>query len=108
VGKPLCTVLVWVLFIACFFIHFHVSLLCGRSVCDLVDAVAIGERKRCENSLGDNSEILGICVKYYGRIMWMFCTYLCLVYSISSGWGVSSPGGVNVHYNRLSVCPLYH
>jgi hypothetical protein len=30
--------------------------------------VRIGERKKCENSLGDNSGILGICVNYYGRI----------------------------------------
>jgi len=52
------------------------------------------------------------------------CVVLLCIY-ISSGWGVSIPGGiaccfllmciintvtggVNVHYNRLSVCPLYH
>ena len=65
---------------------------CGRSVCDLVNA----------------------CV-------WCSCVFIT-----SSGWGVSSSGGTacrfhlrafltlsldgaaNVHYNRLSICPLYH
>jgi len=108
VGKPLCTALVWVWLIECFLIHLYGSL-CVEGLCvTWLMPVGIGERQRCENSLGDNSGTIGICVNYYGTIMWKFCTYLCLIYSISSGWGVSSPGGVNVHYNRLSVCPLYH
>jgi len=39
--------------------------------------VETGERK-CDTSSGYNS-ILGICVNYYGRIMWIFCTYMSLV-----------------------------
>ena len=85
--------------------------------------VRIGERKKCENSLGDNSGILGICVNYYGRIMWMFCTYLCLVllciyyifwlgsvqpwrYCVSFSLMCifnTVTSGVKVHYNHLSV-----
>jgi len=53
---------------------------CGRSVCDLVDACRDWrEKEMCDNSLGENSGILGICVNCYGRILWMFCTYWCLV-----------------------------
>ena len=43
---------------------------CGSSVCDLVDACGDWrEKKSVRNSLGNNSGILGICVNYYGRIM---------------------------------------
>jgi len=70
---------VWVWLIVCFFIHLYGSL-CVEGLCvTWLMPVGIGERKKCENSLGYNSGKLGICVNYYGRIMWMFCTYLCLV-----------------------------
>jgi hypothetical protein len=43
---------------------------CGRSVwVAWLMPVGIGERKRCENSLGDDSGVLDICVNCYGRIM---------------------------------------
>jgi len=59
----------------------YVLPLCVEGLCvTWLMPVGIGERKRCENSLGDNSDILDICVNYYGRIMWKFCTYLCLVF----------------------------
>jgi len=31
--------------------------------------VGVGEREMCENSLGYNRGVLGICVKYYEEIM---------------------------------------
>ena len=37
------------------------------------------KKKTCENSVSDNRGVLVICVKYYGEIMQMFCTY-CLVF----------------------------
>jgi len=64
VGRLLCTDLVRVWLIACFFIHHWVAVH-GSSVCDLVIACGFGERKMYENSLGDNRSVLGICVKYY-------------------------------------------
>jgi len=72
-GNPLCAVLVWVWLIACFFIHLCGSL-CVEGLCvTWLMPAGNGERK-CENSLGENSSIVSICVSYYGRIMWMFCT----------------------------------
>ena len=91
-------------YIACFFIHLHGSL-CVEGLCmTWLMPVGIGERKGCENSLGYNIGVLDICVNYYRRIMWMFCTYLCLVlciFSVSSGWGVSSPGGTAKMLSKL-------
>jgi len=77
-GNLLCAVLVWVWLIACFFIHLSGSLCVGGQCVTWLMPVGIGERK-CENTLGDNGNILGICVNYYGRIRWIFCSYLCLV-----------------------------
>jgi len=74
-GNPLCAVLVWVWLIVCFFIY-----LCGSLCVTWLLPVGNGERK-CENSLGDSS-IVGICVSYYGRIMWMFCTSGAPVYLV--------------------------
>jgi len=42
---------------------------CGRSVRSLVIACGAWREKMCEKSLGDNSGILGIFVKYYGEIV---------------------------------------
>jgi hypothetical protein len=64
----------------CVFIHSSLwVVVCRRSVCDLVDACGDWRKKEMLEFFGDNSGILAICVNYYGRIMWMFCTYLCLV-----------------------------
>jgi len=77
-GNPLCAVLMWVWLIVCFFIHIRGSL-CVEGLCvTWLMSVGNGERK-CENSLGDNSSIVGICVSYYGRIMWMFGCFVLLV-----------------------------
>ena len=76
-GDPLCAVFVWVWLIACLFNPLCGSL-CVEGLCvTWLTPVGIGEGK-CNNSSGYNS-ILGISVNYYGRIMWIFCTYLCLV-----------------------------
>jgi len=82
VGQPLCNVLMWVWLIACFFIHLHGSLSVEGLCVTWLMPVGIGEGKRCEISLGDNIGVLDICVNYYGRIMWMFCTSSCLVLCI--------------------------
>jgi len=63
----------------CVLLHHLCGSLCEEGLCvTWLMPVGIGERK-CDNSSGGNSSIFGICVNYYGRIVWIFCTYLCLV-----------------------------
>jgi len=108
VGKPLCTVLLWAWLIVCFFIHLHGSLCVeGLRVTQLDLVIAYGgwRKKKCVRILlGDDSGILGVCVKVlWGAYVDVLYLYLVLLYILgccvlSSGWGVSS--------NRIhTTCP---
>jgi len=58
-------------------------IVCGRSACDLADACGGWREKKYGSSLGDNS------VNY--NVLNLYLVLLCIY--ISSGWGVSIPGG---------------
>ena len=82
--------------------------------------VGVGERK-CETSLGDKSvnyyEIIVLDVLYFlvsGAPVYLYILWLgrvhpwwhCVSFLLMCVFNTVT-GGVNVQYNRLSVCPLY-
>jgi len=95
---------------------------CGRPGCDLVDVCGGWREKKCESSLGDNNvnyngiimlDVLYLLVSgasVYLYIFWLGCVHpwwYCVSFLLMCIFNTVT-GGVNVHYNHLSVCPLYH